>query len=98
VLWLTPRATEMTEQDWNFPEGRFLAYALGPSEQGKPPLYVVLNAAPEAIEFLLPSFPECSRWAIQLNTAALGQKDQTFDRGSKWQAPARSVLVFSGIA
>ena len=23
----------MTEQDWNFPEGRFLAYALGPLEQ-----------------------------------------------------------------
>src|SRR5436305_12443024 len=21
VLWMTPRATEMTEQDWNFPEG-----------------------------------------------------------------------------
>jgi glycogen operon protein len=97
VLWLTPRATEMTEQDWNFPEGRFLAYALGPLEQEKPPLYIVLNAAPEAIEFLLPAFPECSRWAIQLNTAVPGQKDQTFDRGSKWQAPARSVLVFSGI-
>ena len=29
----TPQATEMTEQDWNFPEGRFLAYALGPLEQ-----------------------------------------------------------------
>jgi isoamylase len=98
VLWLTPRATEMTEQDWNFPEGRFLAYALGPLEQGKPPLYIVLNATPEAIEFLLPTLPECSRWAIELNTAAPGQKDQTFDSGSKWQAPAQSVLVFSGIA
>jgi glycogen operon protein len=97
VLWLTPRATEMTEPDWNFPEGRFLAYALGPLEQGKPPLYIVLNAAPETIEFLLPTLPECSRWAIQLNTAAPGQKDQTFDRGSKWPAPARSVLVFAGI-
>ena len=33
VLWLTPHATEMTEQDWNFPEGRFLSYVLGPVEQ-----------------------------------------------------------------
>ncbi len=32
VLWLTPHATEMTEQDWNFPEGRFLSYVLGPVE------------------------------------------------------------------
>ena len=29
-LWLTPQATEMTEQDWNFPEGHFLSYVLGP--------------------------------------------------------------------
>jgi glycogen operon protein len=96
VLWLTPRATEMTEQDWNFPEGRFLAYALGPLEQGKPPLFIVLNAAPEAIEFLFPTLPECDAWTLQLDTAALQQKAQTFDRGAKQRAPARSVLVFSG--
>ena len=35
VLWLTPAAEEMKEQDWNFPEGRFLAYVLGPVEQGQ---------------------------------------------------------------
>ena len=29
VLWLTPAAEEMKEADWNFPEGRFLAYVLG---------------------------------------------------------------------
>ena len=49
VLWLTPAADEMTEQDWNFPEGRFLAYVLGPDEQGQAPIFIVLNAAPEAI-------------------------------------------------
>jgi glycogen operon protein len=97
VLWLTPRATEMTEPDWNFPEGRFLSYALGPLEPGKPPLYIVLNAAPQIIEFLLPTLPDCSRWTLHLNTAAPEQKDQPFELGSKWQAAARSVLVFSGI-
>ena len=35
VLWLTPAADEMKEQDWNFPEGRFLAYVLGPVEPGQ---------------------------------------------------------------
>ena len=30
VLWLTPAAEEMTEEDWKFPEGRFLSYVLGP--------------------------------------------------------------------
>jgi glycogen operon protein len=95
-LWLTPRATEMTEQDWNFPEGRFLAYALGALEQGEPPLYIVLNAAPQTIEFLFPTLTECRRWTLELNTLASDQKDQIFDCGSKWQAPARSVLVFAG--
>jgi glycogen operon protein len=28
VLRLTPAAEEMEEPDWNFPEGRFLAYVL----------------------------------------------------------------------
>ena len=48
VLWLTPSADEMKEQDWNFPEGRFLAYVLGPAEPGHVPIFIVLNAAPEA--------------------------------------------------
>ena len=51
VLWLTPAAEEMTESDWNFPEGRFLAYVLGPMEQGQAPIFIVLNAAPEEIAF-----------------------------------------------
>ena len=96
VLWLTPLATEMTEQDWNFPEGRFLAYALGPLQPGRPPLYIVLNAAPEPIEIRFPTLPECRRWSLQLITAAPGRDEQIFDSGAKWQAPARSVMVFAG--
>jgi isoamylase len=96
VLWLTPRATEMTEQDWNFPEGRFLAYVLGPLAAGEVPLYIVLNAAPELIEFLVPTLPDCRRWTLLLNTAVPGQKEQILDVGAKGQAPPRSVLVFGG--
>jgi glycogen operon protein len=98
VLWLTPRAIEMTEADWNFPEGRFLAYALGPLEPASAPLFVVLNAAPQTIECQLPDLPGGARWTLELNSVALEQKGHTFDAGSKWQAPARSVLVFSGAA
>jgi glycogen operon protein len=103
VLWMTPRATEMTEQDWNFPEGRFLAYALGgleqikPLEQPKPPLYIVLNAAPQTIDFVFPTLPDCSRWTLELTTtAAAGRKGTVLDCGTKWPAPARSVMVFAG--
>ena len=48
----------MTEEDWNFPEGRFLAYVLGPSGDGQQPIFIVLNAAPEEIAFNLPKLPE----------------------------------------
>jgi isoamylase len=97
VLWLTPQATEMTDKDWNFPEGRFLSYVLGPLEKGQPPLYIVLNAAPQAIDVVLPTVPDCSRWTALLNTAA-PQDGADFKPGAKVQAPARSVLVFAGAA
>ena len=96
VLWLTPRATEMTEQDWNFPDGRFLSYVLGPLRPGQSPLYIVLNAAPEAIDFTLPILPDYKVWTALLNTAVEPQVRQEHASGSKSQAPARSVLAFSG--
>jgi glycogen operon protein len=98
VLWLTPQATEMTEQDWNFPEGRFLSYVLGPAQKGDAPLYIVLNAAPETIEFTFPALPGYSRWTVVLETAPQPRLDSKFASGSKLQAPPRSVLVFSGAA
>ena len=98
VLWLTPHATEMTEQDWNFPDGRFLSYVLGPSSRAQSPLYIVLNAAPDTIEFKLPMLPEYSRWTVVLDTADASQTSQEFASGAKSHAPARSVLAFAGAA
>ena len=94
VLWLTPHATEMTEQDWNFPEGRFLSYVLGPVEKADAPLYVVLNAAPQTIEFTLPTLGPYSRWTPCLETSS--QLGGEMTSGAKAHAPPRSILVFSG--
>jgi glycogen operon protein len=96
--WLTPQSTQMTEQDWNFPEGRFLSYVLGPEEQGKEALFVVLNAAVEAIEFTLPAFAEYIRWTLLLETASEPRLGQTLAAGAKLQARPRSVLAFAGAA
>jgi glycogen operon protein len=100
ILWLTPRATEMTEADWNFPEGRFLCYLLGPLEAGKPPLYIVLNAAPEEIEFLPPPLPDVKSWTLLLDTGldtgSDGRSGFELPAGAKGHAPPRSVLAFSG--
>ncbi|HWN76446.1 MAG TPA: glycogen debranching enzyme GlgX, partial [Bradyrhizobium sp.] len=98
VLWLTPAAEEMKEQDWNFPEGRFLAYVLGPLEPGKPPIFIVLNAAPEAIALKLPKLPEYKGWQQLLNTADVSQAAAEYASGSDAKAPPRSVLAFAGSA
>ena len=87
VLWLTPAAEEMKEQDWKFPEGRFLAYVLGPIEHGQPPLFIVLNAAPEEITFTLPKMPEYKSWQQLLNTADVRQTVADFASGSEAKAP-----------
>ena len=78
MLWLTPAAEEMKEADWNFPEGRFLSYVLGPLEQGQSPIYIVLNAAPEEIDFKLPQMPEYRSWQQVLNTTAALQRPADF--------------------
>jgi glycogen operon protein len=98
VLWLTPAAMEMSEQDWKFPEGRFLAYVLGPIEPGAPSLYIVLNAAPEEIEFTFPALPSECRWTKVLDTTADTKGGEVFPSGSKLTAPARSVLAFAEAA
>jgi glycogen operon protein len=88
----------MKEPDWNFPEGRFLAYVLGPIAQGQAPIFIVLNAAPEAIGFKLPKMPEYNRWQQVLNTADGKQTVADFVSGSEAKAPPRSVLAFAGSA
>jgi isoamylase len=98
VLWLTPQATQMTEPDWQFPEGRFLAYVLSSIEPGDPPLYIVLNAAPDAIGFTLPSVPGYGHWNVLLESAGSPRVGKQFNSGSTLQASPRSVLAFAGAA
>jgi len=99
VLWLTPAASAMVEKDWQFPEGRFLAYVLGPAEPGGEPVYVVLNAAPEPITYTLPKLAEYTRWSLLLNTAlASGGEPEVHLSGTDAKAPPRAVLVFAGSA
>ena len=98
VLWLRPDANEMTEADWSFPEGRFLSYVLGPSEPGKPALFIVLNAAPEPIDVSLPRMGEYKTWARALDTSSEELEKISFESGAHLMVPPRSVLVFAGAA
>lgn len=98
ALWLRPDAEEMEEADWKFPEGRFLAYVLGPLKQGEPPIFIVLNAAPEEIAFKLPKTTEQRSWREVLNTAETKKAAADFASGAETKAPPYSVLAFAGSA
>ena len=63
-----------------------------------PPLYIVLNAALETIEFTLPTLSPYSRWTVVLDTAQEPRLGEELASGSRLQARARSVLAFSGAA
>ena len=96
VKWLTPGGDEMSEQDWNFPDGRFLSYVLSGESDSAAPLYIVLNGAEEEMEITLPEWPETGRWLMLLDTAD-GEDDGNAQRvGGTWKARPRSVLVFAG--
>jgi len=67
-------------------------------EQGQPPIFIVLNAAPEEIAFKLPQMPDYKNWQQVLNTAEAAQKATGFASGAETSAPPRSVLAFAGTA
>ncbi|MGH6715303.1 MAG: glycogen debranching protein GlgX [Bradyrhizobium sp.] len=96
VLWLRPDAEEMQEADWQFPESRFLAYVLGPAEQGQPPIFIVLNAAPEEIAFKLPKMTEYKGWQQVLDTTEAKPPTAEFASGADTRAPPSSVVAFIG--
>ncbi len=96
VLWLRPDADEMTEKDWSFPEGRFLSYVLGPVEPGKPALFIVLNAAPEAIALSLPKIDEYKTWSRVLDTTSDPLEEASFESGTHITVLPRSVMIFGG--
>jgi glycogen operon protein len=85
----------MSDTDWQFPEGRFLSYVLAaPDAEGKP-LYIVLNAAHEEIEFSFPEWPKTGSWTMILDTSE--QASGTSGRsGEKAKASRLSVLVYEG--
>lgn len=96
ALWLTPDANEMMVSDWNFPEGRFLSYVLAPLDEKSPALFVVLNAAPDPIEFTLPRLHTYKNWELVLHTSEKHLKELSTLPATKNAAPPRSVIAFAG--
>lgn len=98
VMWLRPDAAEMKDEDWSFPEGRFIAYVLAPPETGGEPLLVVFNSGADPISITLPSWPNVARWSSVLDTVnnAVLAEQVVEAPGAQLSAPAASILAFAG--
>ena len=57
-------------------------------EQGQAPIFIVLNAAPEEIDFTLPKMPEYKSWQQVLNTTEIEQTDRRLRRRRRDQGAA----------
>jgi glycogen operon protein len=88
----------MTEADWAVAEARFLFYVIAPIEPSGAPLFIMLNAAPEPAEVVLPKWSNCSAWARIFGTVVDNSEPGDFKLkiGTKHVAPAQSVTVFAG--
>ncbi len=95
VKWLTPSASEMSDDDWNFPGGRFLSYVLAGRDDAARPLFIVLNAAHEEIEFTFPEWPNAGSWSLVLETSEHPSGTDGHPTGTS-RAPRLSVLVYEG--
>jgi glycogen operon protein len=96
VKWLTPSGAEMTDGDWNFPEGRFVSYVLAAVTDDGKPLYIVLNAAQEPVEFTLPEWPNVKNWTNVLDTGENGDRIGSGPAATKLSARPRTVTAFAG--
>jgi glycogen operon protein len=96
IKWLTPAGGEMNEADWNFAEGRFLSYVLAAADDRGKPLYIVLNAAQQPVEFTLPEWLAVKHWANVIDTGENGDSAGNGPPGTKLSARRLMVLVFAG--
>jgi isoamylase len=99
IAWITPHGSEMTAEDWSFPDARFLSYVLAAISEGAAPLFIVMNAGGDPVEFVFPEFLESENWSEVLTSA----REQSagggqFHVGAKQMAPSHSITVFEGRA
>jgi glycogen operon protein len=94
TTWLRLDGAEMTEEDWAYPNARFLAYAVNGSVS---PVMIVLNGHHEMLPFVVPTIGDTSRWRTLVDTS-MPADDAGAERkaGETFEVPARSLTVLAG--
>jgi glycogen operon protein len=93
VTWLRPDGKEMTQEDWRFPDARFLACAILGREQV---VLLILNGHHEPLSFSFSSVGTVTEWHLAVATARTEGAPGSYGTGSVTQIPERSLTVFVG--
>jgi glycogen operon protein len=102
VTWLTPLATEMTEENWKDPIAKCFGMLLdgraqesGIKQRGTDEtLLVVANSHYDVVKFKLPDVPDGRQWVrlLDTNDPKLPRAEHAF--GSEYLVTGRSLLLF----
>jgi isoamylase len=105
ILWLNPKGSEMTEEEWRDPQVRCLGmFLLGQGldetdergrKRGDENFLLLFNAHHEDVEFVLPEFHPGTRWTAWMDTSREGglRAGDTFDARAAYPLQARAMVV-----
>ncbi|WP_141324662.1 glycogen debranching protein GlgX [Myxococcus sp. AB025B] len=104
LAWFRPDGSEMSEEDWQKPFVRSLAFLLGgdaiptPDERGQriigDALLVLLNAHHEPVAYTLPALTDGQKWELELYTADDARGAEKLPARGRFQLEGRSMAVF----
>ena len=97
VYWLAPEGREMTTEDWGDGLRRTLGMQLGNDAPDGQRFLILLNAAPDAVDFRLAETPQ-DRWAAVLDTrlpqGLVRGEPAILESGGTFRLDPRSLVLF----
>ena len=100
IVWINPRGTEQTYEDWQDVHSKCIGLQLNaasPPDGVAEIVLVVMNAGESAVPFTLPAPSGTGTWRVLLDTAHPMTRDRQPGRavGTRFDAPERSLTLFT---
>lgn len=107
IVWVSPRGTEQTFQDWQDANAKCIGLQLNGAAGSFPDspspdraaevVLVVMNAGDHIVRFTLPTLPHAGAWQALIDTvdATGGDSKHLYPAGSGFEAQGRSLTVFA---
>jgi isoamylase len=93
VTWYSTTGARMTADEWSQPHVKCLSVRLSPSRLREPVMLVMLNGAPEGVEFTAPGRPE-DLWTLIVDTAEEVAEGTELPSGATTVLAGRSMRIY----